>query len=418
MKNAAIASSKKKGRRSNGKGSISQVRNGTYQYSLYYKGKRHYGHAKTKKEAEESLERMRHDIICGIDINNADTKFITWISHWIGTYAVDVKSSTARNYDSYRKHIEAHHISQISLSKLKTDDFQQFANYLKNEGRLDKSGGISSKTIRNIFLMIGSAMKMACANNLVRQDVSRFVILPKLKSTERPILSIEETEKLIASASSHQFGIGIYLLAKFALRACEMLSLRADSLKISDDGIHYLRIEFSQQRINNPNAKEGEPKTKLVLGSPKSENSVRNIPLSDEEAAYLKAHIKHQKELAEKSYGLYNENPFLVCDELGNMVSYCRFLKFFTNNVRESDLPESTKAKGISAHILRHSRLSHLAQAGCSPKAIAIYAGHSDPAFTMKQYTHYRLSDLYNEIIFHDSKHSYDGVCAISLEEI
>lgn len=155
-----------------------------------------------------------------------------------------------------------------------------------------------------------------------------------------------------------------------------------------------------------------------MLGSPKSENSVRNIPLSDEEADYLKAHIKHLKELSEKSYGLYNENPFLVCDELGNMVSYCRFRKFFTNIVKKSDLPESTKAMGISAHILRHSRLSHLAQAGCSPKAIALYASHSDPAFTMKQYTHYRLSDLYNEIIFHDSKHSYEGVTALSLEEI
>lgn len=45
-----------------------------------------------------------------------------------------------------------------------------------------------------------------------------------------------------------------------------------------------------------------------------------------------------------------------------------------------------TRATGM--HALRHFYASELLDAGANIKALAAYLGHSDPAFTLRVYTH------------------------------
>ena len=162
------------------------------------------------------------------------------------------------------------------------------------------------------------------------------------------------------------------------------------------EGIPYLNIQFSLQRVKNFSAKENEPKTQLMLTSPKTANSVRKIPLPPDVAKTILKHLQWQKEQAAKSYGLYNHNAFLIGDALGNMMEPSTFRKEFNKVVDAANLPQTT-----TQHILRHSRCSHLIQSGCSAKMVSLYMGHCDPGFTMRQYTHYKLNDMYNELIEH-----------------
>lgn len=382
-----------------GMGSIVKTGN-SYQYSLYHDGKRHYGHAPTKKEAEAELDKLRHDILDGINISDSNMPLIQWLRRWLATYCLDIRASTRTNYECYIRHIESHSIAQIPISKVKADDFQSLANYLYTEGRIDGNGGLSSKTVKSVFNMISSAMSEAMHSSLVRMDSSKFAKLPKLRQNERPTLSPDEVRQLInVSKEFHpSVFIGIYILANCALRSGETLALRQDSLCYKE-GIPYLNIQFSLQRVKNFSAKENEPKTQLMLTAPKTENSVRKIPLPPEVAETIQNHINWQKEQAEKSYGLYNHNAFLVSDDLGNMVDPSKFRKDFNKVVAAAKLPRTT-----TQHVLRHSRCSHLIQMGCSAKMVSLYMGHCDPGFTLRQYAHYRLKELYSELIEHDKK--------------
>lgn len=340
-----------------GMGSISKTGN-SFQYSLYHDGKRHYGHAPTRKEAEAELDKLRHDILDGINISDSNMPLIKWLRHWLNTYCLDIRASTRTNYECYLKHIENHSIANIPISKVRADDFQSLANYLYIEGRIDGNGGLSSKTVKSVFNMIGSAMSEAMHSSLIRIDPSKFTKLPKLRQNERPTLSPDEVRQLITVSKEFHPSvfIGTYLLANCALRSGEVLALRQDSL-CYEEGIPYLNIQFSLQRVKNFSAKENEPKTQLMLTAPKTENSVRKVPLSHDVAETIQKHINWQKAQAVKSYGLYNHNAFLVSDDLGNMVDPSKFRKEFNKVVSAAKLPRTT-----TQHVLRHSRCSHLIQ--------------------------------------------------------
>lgn len=398
--------SKKRGQ---GMGSISKTGK-TYQYSLYYKGKRHYGHAPSKKAAEIALSKLKNDIVEGFDITAAIITFIEWLKHWLSFYCTDIRPSTRSNYECYIEHISKHAIADISLSKLRSDDFQSLANYLHSDGRIDGTGGLSGKTIHSIFNMIGSAMSEAVHNMLIRMDVSRFAKLPKVRTQERPSLSVEEVDHLVQTAKQFDPSvyIGIFILANCGLRSGEMLALRQDSLQYKD-GIAFLHVQYSLQRVKDFSAKAGESKTSLKLTSPKTENSVRKIPLSPDVAATIQEHIVNHNIKAKGSYGLFHENAFLVCDELGNMIDPSTFRKKFNEVVAAAGLPRTT-----TQHVLRHSRCSHLIQMGCSPKMVSLYMGHADAGFTMRTYTHYRLEDIFNELISHENKADSTD-CEVSL---
>lgn len=381
-------------RRANGEGCLTKFRNG-YRGKLCHSGKCKYVYGKTRKEVGAKLQQLRIDIKNGIDIFSTKMTFAELLERYLSSYAPDIRPATRQNYEGYSKKIGQHPISGIPVAQLRADDFQQMSNFLYTKGRNDGAGGLSPKTIRNVFNFISAAMKTAQANGLISNDPSRFVNLPRQHHIEKSILSITEVHRLV-DASEGEWAIGIYILAHTGLRSGECLGLRADSLCF-EDGIPYLNVQHSLRRLKDFNAKPGQPKSRLMLTDLKTDYSRRKIPLSQEVAEHIKAHIDHLRDKAIHTYGLFNENPFLVCNELGNAVEPSSFRNYFNRTVEAAGLPKAT-----TQHTLRHSRCSHLIQQGCSPKLVSLYCGHSDAGFTLSRYTHYSLADINRELRTHE----------------
>ena len=380
-------------RRANGEGCITKFRNG-YRGKLCHDGKCKYVYGKTKKEVAAKLQGLRNDIKSGIDIFAPSMTFQELLERYLSLYTPDIRASTRQNYEGYYDKIIMAPIANIAVCKLKADEFQELANWLYTAGRSDGNGGLSPKTVRNIFNFISAAMKAAQANALIASDPSKFVNLPKQHLIEKPILSKREIQRLIDVAEG-EWSIGIYILANTGLRSGECLGLRADCL-CYDDGIPYLDVKHSLRRVKVFDAKPGQAKSQLKLTDLKTDYSRRKIPLSQEVAEHIKAHLNHLHEKAASSYSVFNENPFLVCNELGEAVEPSSFRKYFNKTVEVAGLPRTT-----TQHTLRHSRCSHLIQQGCSPKLVSLYCGHSDSAFTLSRYCHYTLADIHMELESH-----------------
>ena len=381
-------------RRANGEGCITKFRNG-YRGKLCHSGKCKYVYGKTKKEVAAKLQQLRADIKSGVNIFAPMMTFQELLERYLSSYTPDIRASTRQNYEGYYDKIIKNPIASTAVCKLKADDFQELSNYLYTSGRSDGNGGLSPKTIHNIFTFISAAMKTAQVNGLIATDPSRYVNLPKQHKTEKPILSTREVQKLIDAAEG-EWAIGIYILANTGLRSGECLGLRADCLCL-EDGIPYLNVQHSLRRVKDFDAIPGEHKSQLLLTDLKTDYSRRKIPLSQEVAEHIKAHIDHLHEKSRYSYGLFNKNPFLVCNEVGDAVDPSSFRKYFNNTVEVAGLPRTT-----TQHTLRHSRCSHLIQQGCSPKLVSLYCGHSDSGFTLSRYCHYTLSDIHKELEAHE----------------
>ena len=199
-------------KRANGEGTIRQRKDGRWEglYTANYKRKSVYG--KTQDEVRKKLNKVLNDIDSGMYIENNNITFGAWLDEWLEVYAKpSVKLSTYGSYEGYiRNHIKPE-IGKVKLSVLRADILQKFINQKLTKGRCDKvkdintnklvtkKGGLSEKTIKNMYNMIHSALKQAYRNGLINQNVSELITLPKQKKKEMRVLSLEEQKAYLFS---------------------------------------------------------------------------------------------------------------------------------------------------------------------------------------------------------------------------
>ncbi len=194
------------------------------------------------------------------------------------------------HYEGYiENHVSRHRIAGITLQKLSTDDLQEFISFLQKSGKLDGSGGLSSKTIRNMMQMMKSALKQVVGNQLIWSNPAEYCQLPKVQSKEKVFLTEGELARLLAAAKDERWHIGLVLLAMTGARLGEALSWRHDSLrKVGESWV--LDVHGSVKRVKNYQSTEGEHSTILEVSETKTDSSRRSIPLLPEVADLLLQH--------------------------------------------------------------------------------------------------------------------------------
>ena len=263
--------------------------------------------------AEKRLQRSRGTKECGDDIT-----LIEWLRVWLGHYTPNLRDSTRMNYVGYvEKHISTNQMACLPLTKITTDLLQIFIISCEKNGQPDR--GLSAKTIRNLFSMLHAALEQAVGNGLLLRNPCDYVQLPQVKQKEIQPLSDTEIAKLLTATRGDRYGIAILLLLFGGFRIGELLALRHSSLR-EENGVCFLRVEQSLNRVTNFNAKPGEPKTILRFGETKSTKSKRDVPLLPHVRTALQLHMQRQREEAASSWGLYEGDPFLVSNELGSFI--------------------------------------------------------------------------------------------------
>ena len=338
----------------------------------------HYG---TKKECRDWLTQMREEIRKGKPVLDAKLTLLEWLRMWLERYCINVRASTRTNYLCYiEQHIAHHRIAGLPIGSLSTDDIQDFISYLKKTGKLDGSGGLGNKTIRNIITMLRTALNQAVGNQLIWTNPAEYCKLPKVVQQEKYPLSVEEMTQLLNAAKGERWYIGLVLLLMTGCRLGELLALRHSSLRKEGD-VWVLDIHSAVKRTTNFNAKAGERKTILEISEPKSARSYRTIPLLPEVAYLLQAHIQQQKQDAGHSYGLYQDDPFIVGNEIGELIDPSSFRKWFKGIVEKINIGRS-----IRIHDCRGSWASAGLKAGIPTQYISALLGHSSTQVTEKYY--------------------------------
>ena len=163
-------------------------------------------------------------------------------------------------------------------------------------------------------------------------------------------LSFEETERFLQVAPPEWRAFVVTAL-KTGLRVGELLALRWEDLDLVAGRLMVRRTLWHD--------KEGLPKG----GRP------REIPLSDEAIATLKAH-RHLK------------GPYVFCEPDGARLNHSR-----VKNVVPRICARAQLAQRLTTHGLRHTFASHLVMRGVALKAVQELLGHATIDMTMR-YAH------------------------------
>lgn len=374
-------------KKANGEGSISKRSDGRYMARYTVNGKRRAIYGATHEEVRVKLNEVLNDIAKGTYIAPQKDTVGMWLKEWLVTYALPtVKQSTYISYEGYvRMHLEPE-LGSVKLTALTTEQIQRFFNK-KYRGYQGKKG-LSPKTLKNMYNMFNATLEQAVINNRLIRNPLRGVKLPSVTKKEIDILSAEEQALLhsAASSSAELPAFGIIFTLNTGVRLGELIGFQWGDINVKKHSIRVRRTVGRLQKVDedgNLVAKEpGKATTEIVIRSPKSITSQREIPLFDELWDGLMEYRNRQYEMFD-AFGIdFNGSTHIFCMPTGKVYDPRTYEDLFKRTLKAADLP------GINFHALRHTFATRALEAGMDIKVLSSILGHAQASTTLNLYAH------------------------------
>lgn len=233
---------------------------------------------------------------------------------------------------------------------------------------LQKIGsGLSVKTVKDILIVLKMVMKFGVKNEWMHYYEWDIKYPTTTTNKELEVLSVANHRKMLDYVQSHfSFtGLGIYISLSTGLRIGEICALKWSDINILDGTITVSRT------IERIYIVEGEKKhTELVINSPKTKNSCREIPMSKE----LLAMVKPIKKVV--------NNDFYVLTNDERPTEPRTYRNYYNRLMAKLGIPK------LKYHGLRHSFATRCIEAGCDYKTVSVLLGHSNISTTLNLYVH------------------------------
>lgn len=227
--------------------------------------------------------------------------------------------------------------------------------------------GLSVKTIKDILIVLKMIMKFGVKNEWMNYYEWDIKYPTTSTNKELEVLSVANHRKILNYIQSHFTftGLGIYISLSTGLRIGEVCVLKWSDINVTDGTITVSRT------IERIYIIEGEKKhTELVINTPKTKNSCREIPMSKE----LLAMIKPLKKVV--------NDDFYVLTNDERPTEPRTYRNYYKGLMAKLDIPK------LKYHGLRHSFATRCIEAGCDYKTVSVLLGHSNISTTLNLYVH------------------------------
>lgn len=346
MEKTGITITKRKDGRYMGKFITGYGDNGKIQY--------HYVYGKTYEEAEDKVFIGRE-----IVTRYLSGKYITVskiYQEWLNAVKNRVKESTLANYrNKFEKHILPE-FGDVPCADLNAGRLNAFINK-------KLADGLSASYVRDIFTVFKTMLKYSQEEYGFKLSLKN-VTLPKSERKQVEKISDTEQKKLVSYLKENMSltAFGILLSLFMGLRIGEVCGLKWEDVDFRKKILH---IRRTVQRITSAN---GSRRTKIVISTPKSEASFREIAIPDMLMKYFK----------------------MFRSEDGNFIlsGTDKPVEPRTMQYRYKKILQKSEMENHNYHKLRHTFATNSAEKGFNMKALSAVLGHSSVTLTLNRYIH------------------------------
>lgn len=269
-----------------------------------------------------------------------------------------VKKST---YAAYQLLIQNHIKPYFGdLYEVNEEKVQQFV--------FDKlDAGLSEKTIRDIITVLKMILKFGIKNGYLEYAQIDAKFPSKQEKKDLDVLSKADQKKFMEHLRNNFTfkNLGIFICLSTGMRIGEICGLRWCDVD-TVEGV--IKVRHTLQRIY---IIEGETRhTELLLDTPKTANSVRDIPMSSELLKMLKSLNK-----------VVNENYYVISNDI-KPIEPRTYRNYYKKLCKQLDIPE------LKFHGLRHSFATRCIESKADYKTVSVLLGHSNISTTLNLYVH------------------------------
>jgi integrase len=227
--------------------------------------------------------------------------------------------------------------------------------------------GLSLKTVKDMLIVLKMVIKFGAKHGWLHYQDWSIKYPTEQKSKELEVLSISHQKKLMQYVTDNFTfrNLGIYICLSTGMRIGEVCALKWSDIDIGTETIHVNRT------IERIYIIEGdERRTELVIGSPKTKNSIRDIPISKE----LMKLIRPLKKLM-------NDDYFVITNE-AKPTEPRTYRNYYKQLLKQLGIPD------LKFHGLRHSFATRCIESQCDYKTVSVILGHANISTTLNLYVH------------------------------
>ena len=300
-----------------------------------------------------------------------------WYIEWMKTYKIPViRPNTRRHYE----HIfEAFILPEIG--DMYVDEVRQI--HVKNLINSLDSHGYQWETQNKVRILILDMFNVAIENDYALKNPSKGIRLAKNKPNDRIVLSVEQQDDFF-ECSAGTFYHNLFLVAvNTGLRPGEVCALEESDLDF-DNHMISVNKTLLYQKLNGDEGKE------FHLGPPKTESSVRTVPMNEVCVKALRGQIRLKRILAEKYIQKSEFQNLIFVTKFNTPISSVVLNDAIKRIVNEINLQRDKIElfPSFSAHTFRHTFATRCIEAGILPKTVQRYLGHATLQMTMDLYVH------------------------------
>lgn len=228
------------------------------------------------------------------------------------------------------------------------------------------NGGLAPKTVRNVHVMLRSALSDAVRWNLLARNPAADARPPRVRRREHTIWSTDQLRTFVGHARSDPFAALWLLVCTTGLRRSELAGLRRPDLDLDRARVTSgdTRVVVAGRATDSDGKSDGSRRT-LAL-DPMTVDALRG---------YLTAWTEQKREFD-------HDGEHLFCHPDGRPIHPDTITDWFTRLSWQAGLPP------IRLHDVRHSYATAALRAGVPVKVVSERLGHSSVSFTQDTYMH------------------------------
>ena len=363
----------------------------TYQVRVYIgfiKGERQYDTVTVHgTEEEANLVDAKLKVKYGRGASAADNPTVAeFLDRWLHDYIKPFRRpKTYQNYEMYVRLRLKPALGATRLKRLTASSIQMMYRNMKKE-RLGgtKKGAepepVSDSTIHGCHRVLRAALQQAVAEGLIDENPAAKCKPPRPAKFQPVILDDAEVDRFLAVAEGHRLYALFEMALRTGMRMGELLGLKWRDIDWANKAAH---VDRTLQDLHGPIARELGLDPMHIADYAKSDDSIRPMLLPDSTIAALRKHRARQNEEKLRYGSKYQDQDLVFANRWGGLLN--------PRNATRRTVKQICKSAGLDParfHDLRHTHFQGLADEGVSPRGIADRAGHADPAFAMRVYTH------------------------------
>ena len=227
--------------------------------------------------------------------------------------------------------------------------------------------GLSQKTVKDMLIVLKMVLKFGVKHKWLEHANLDIQFPTQREKTQIEVLSRCHQKKIMQHVQSHFTfrNLGVYICLSSGMRIGEICALTWEDVD-TDNGI--FRVQKTIQRIYT--IEDGVRKTELILDTPKTKNSIREIPISRDLLRLLKPIKK-----------VVNPSFFVLTNE-AKPTEPRTYRCYYKRLMKELELPQ------LKFHGLRHSFATRCIESKCDYKTVSVLLGHSNISTTLNLYVH------------------------------